>query len=55
MLANARRYIEAAATAGDDAQIIVLEHAGHFEIVSVDTDEWRVVQNAVQELHKSLR
>lgn len=55
MLANARRYIEAAAAAGDDAQLIVLAGAGHFEIVAVGTDEWRVVRDAVQALGKSLR
>ena len=54
MLANARRYIEAAA-AGDEAQLIELAGAGHFEIVAVDTDEWRVVRDAVRELGKSLR
>lgn len=55
MLANAKRYIEAAAAAGDDTQLIVLAGAGHFEIVAVDADEWRVVQDAVQALGKSLR
>ncbi len=55
MLANAKRYIEAAAAAGDEAKLIVLAGAGHFEIVAVDTDEWRVVRDAVQELGKSLR
>ena len=55
MLANAKRYIEAAAAAGDDAQLIVLAGAGHFEIVAVDTDDWRVVQDGVQKLGKSLR
>lgn len=55
MLANAERYVEAAAAAGDDAQLKALEGAGHFEIVAVDADEWRVVQDGVQKLSKSLR
>ena len=55
MLANARRYTEDAAAAGDDAQLIVFAGAGHFEIVAVDSDEWRVVREAVQKLGKSLR
>lgn len=55
MLANAKRYVEAAAAAGDNAQLTVLAGAGHFEIVAVDADEWRVVRDSVQALAKSLK
>lgn len=54
MLANAERYIAAATAAGDDAQLITLPGAGHFEIVAVDANEWRDVRRAVQQLGASL-
>ena len=54
MLANAERYIAAAHTAGDDAELIVLPGAGHFEIVAVDTEEWAAVQRATLQLRDKL-
>lgn len=50
MLENAERYIAAARAAGDDAQLIVLHGAGHFEIVAVETEEWAAVQQAATQL-----
>ena len=55
MLDNAERYIKAAAAAGDDSQLIVLPGAGHFEIVAVDSKEWRDVRRAVLQLSEKLR
>lgn len=55
MLANAERYIAAATVAGDDIQLITLPDAGHFEIVAVNSKEWRDVGHAVQQLGASLR
>ena len=52
MLDNARRYTAAASQAGDDAQLIVLPGAGHFEIVAVDSQEWRAVRRAVLQLRE---
>ncbi len=55
MLENAERYIAAAHEVGDDAQLIALPGAGHFEIVAVGTDEWAAVQRATIELSDKLR
>ncbi|MCY3865168.1 MAG: alpha/beta hydrolase [Chloroflexi bacterium] len=54
MLDNAERYIAAARAAGDDAQLIVLPGAGHFEIVAVETKEWAAVQRATAQLRDAL-
>lgn len=54
MLDNAERYIAAAHEAGDDAQLIVLPGAGHFEIVAVETEEWSAVQRATAQLRDTL-
>lgn len=54
MLDNARRYIRATGEAGDDARLIVLPGAGHFEIVAVDASEWRDVRRAVLQLRQRL-
>ena len=50
MLENAERYIAAAGAAGDDARLIVLPGAGHFEIVAVGTEEWAAVEQATMQL-----
>lgn len=50
MLANAERYIAAARQAKDDAQLIALPGAGHFEIVAAETAEWAEVQRATARL-----
>lgn len=54
MLANAERFIAAARAAEDDAQLIVLPGAGHFEIVAVECDEWAAVQRATTQLCDTL-
>ncbi|MCY4061615.1 MAG: alpha/beta hydrolase [Chloroflexi bacterium] len=54
MHANAERYIAAAHAAGDDAQLMVLPGAGHFEIVAVGTEEWAAVQRATVQLSDKL-
>ncbi|MDE2776056.1 MAG: alpha/beta hydrolase [Chloroflexota bacterium] len=54
MLENARRYTEAACQAGDDAQLIILPGAGHFEIVAVDASEWADVLRATVQLRERL-
>lgn len=46
----ARRYLDAARAAGDDARLIELPGAGHFELVDPRTPEWREVERAVIEL-----
>lgn len=55
MLDNAKRYIDAAAEAGDDCQLIVLPGAGHFEIVAVAADEWQAVRRAAGQLRERLQ
>ena len=54
MLANAKQYTVAAAAAGDEARLIVLPGAGHFEIVAVDAREWLDVRRAVLQLNDEL-
>ena len=54
MLDNAERYIKAASDAGDNAELIVLPGAGHFEIVAVDASEWGDVRRAVLQLRQRL-
>ena len=55
MLENARAYQKAAVAAGDQADLIVLPGAGHFEIVSVQTEAWRELRRALVELRRSGR
>lgn len=54
MLDNAKRYIQAASEADDDAQLIILPGAGHFEIVAVDAGEWGDVRRATVQLRERL-
>lgn len=54
MLDNAERYIKAATDAGDDAELIVLPGAGHFEIVAVDAAEWQDVLGALRQLRQRI-
>jgi acetyl esterase/lipase len=42
-----RRYVE---KAGAEARLVVLERAGHFELIDPRTPEWKTVQDAVVEL-----
>ena len=43
----ARTYETAAVARGDDAKLIALPGAGHFELVDPRTPEWRVVEATV--------
>ncbi|HLY17240.1 MAG TPA: alpha/beta hydrolase [Bryobacteraceae bacterium] len=45
-----RRYQAAATAAGDDARLIELPNAGHFELIDPRTTEWKSVQAAVLDL-----
>jgi pimeloyl-ACP methyl ester carboxylesterase len=43
-------YAARAAAAGDEAELVPLPGAGHFEIVDPHTPEWAIVQNATLRL-----
>ena len=47
---NARAYVDAATALGDDARLSVLEDAGHFEVVSVQSRAWDEVRRALLNL-----
>ena len=49
------RYIRAAQSAGDDAQLITLQDAGHFELVDPRTKEFERVRAAVMDLINTQR
>ncbi len=53
MLANAKRYIQSAQAAGDEARLIQLPAAGHFEIVATRTPAWSAVMRALRDLRRS--
>ena len=46
------RYHEAARAKGDDATLITLDGAGHFEMVDPRTREWGVVLEAIKQMHR---
>ncbi|MBA3868852.1 MAG: alpha/beta hydrolase [Anaerolineae bacterium] len=46
LLSNVRSYIEAAQTAGDDAQLMIIPQADHFELVVATTAAWTTVREA---------
>ena len=48
-----RRYIAAAEKMGDDAQLIELKNAGHFELIDPRTTEFGVVKSTIRELCKT--
>ncbi len=50
MLANAQRYVEAAARAGEAVALQVIAGLGHFEIVSVEHEAFMTVLNAARQL-----
>jgi acetyl esterase/lipase len=52
---QSRDYASAARDAGEDAELLLVENAGHFEIVAPTTTAWRSVERAVEELVASLR
>jgi acetyl esterase/lipase len=45
-----RRYQAAAAAAGDDARLIEIDNAGHFELIDPRSQAWPIVERAVKEL-----
>jgi acetyl esterase/lipase len=47
-----RRFLAAAAAAGDDARLIELPDAGHFDLIDPRTPAWAAVQAAVTDLVK---
>jgi len=47
-----RRYQAAAAARGDDARLIELPGAGHFELIDPRSREWTVVESAITDLLK---
>jgi len=46
MLVNARPYIQAARSAGDDVTLTIVPQAGHFELVVATTAAWQIVLDA---------
>lgn len=48
--ALSRDYVTAAQAKGDDAQLIALEGAGHFELIDPRTKEWPAVLKTLREL-----
>ncbi len=51
-MANVQPYLEAAAAAGDNVQLIVPANTGHFEVVVTGTPAWGKVLEAVIELQR---
>ncbi|HZF38529.1 MAG TPA: alpha/beta hydrolase [Blastocatellia bacterium] len=51
-LEMAKEYADAAKKKGDDAKLVVIEKAGHFEIVDPQSFAWEVVRNEVLALLK---
>ena len=43
-------YVERAQNAGDDAEIIMIENAAHFELIAPHTPAFSVVKQVVLEL-----
>lgn len=54
MLANAKRYVEAAKSAGDEIALQVIDGVGHFEIVAVETAAWAEVRGAAVRLRDEI-
>lgn len=44
---NSQDYVAAAQKSGDDARLIVLEKAAHFEVIAPGSSAWTTVENAV--------
>jgi pimeloyl-ACP methyl ester carboxylesterase len=44
---NSQDYVAAAQKSGDDARLIVLEKAAHFEVIAPGSSAWATVENAV--------
>jgi acetyl esterase/lipase len=45
-----RQYAKAAAAAGDDARLIELPDAGHFELIDPRARDWPMIERTVQDL-----
>ena len=54
MLENVKAFSDAATDLGDELRLIVLQNAGHFEIVSVEAAAWDVVSRAILRLHRNV-
>jgi hypothetical protein len=48
----AKDYAEAAKKKGDDAKLVVIEKAGHFEVVDPKSFAWQAVKDEVLALLK---
>lgn len=48
-VAYVRQFVDAAQASGDEAELIAVEDAGHFEIVAAHLPEWAVVKSAIIE------
>jgi pimeloyl-ACP methyl ester carboxylesterase len=51
-LAMAKEYADAAKKKGDDGRLVVIEKAGHFEVVDPKSFAWETVRNEVLALLK---
>ena len=54
ILENTRPFVERAQELGDEARLITLPGAGHFEVVSVTSSAWIHVMEAAMRLHERL-
>jgi len=54
ILDNARAYIDMSTALGDDARLSVLEAAGHFEVVSVQSPAWHEGLRALLNLREQV-
>jgi acetyl esterase/lipase len=52
-LSQSERYVEAARSAGDPAELIALPGVGHFEVIDPGHDAWRVCREALMEILKA--
>ena len=50
-----RRYVERARALGDDATLVTLPGAGHFEPIDPRSDAWPAVRDAIQHLARRTR
>ena len=51
---NLQRYVDSALEAGDDVELLLLEDAGHFELVAIETPEWQTVAAAIRRLRTTI-
>ncbi|HET6277806.1 MAG TPA: alpha/beta fold hydrolase [Candidatus Polarisedimenticolia bacterium] len=47
---QARRFADAATAQGDDARLLLIEGAGHFDLIAPSTAAWATVRKAILEL-----